>query len=232
MRYFLLGAACVMAADLGFSQFPGPPAGVPVADEPPGGARPAQPPPLSPPAKTSVTLSGQKITVNYSAPSMRKRVIFGGIVPYHQVWRAGANDATIIHTSTDLEFKGLVVPKGDYSLFVWPDPQQWQLIINKETGQSGLEYHQERDLGRVPNGGIILNNGTVNGTGVTFYLTWPHRAGIGRCLGVADTEPGATRTTASNRTTPTTTNGLKVNILLLAKENVPNDLGKKETGTT
>jgi hypothetical protein len=150
MRYFLLGVASVMAAGLGVSQFQGPPAGVPVTDEPPGGARPAQPPPLSPPSKTSITLSGQKITVNYSAPSMRKRVIFGGIVPYHQVWRAGANDATIIHTSADLEFKGLVVPKGDYSLFVWPDPQQWQLIINKETGQSGLEYHQERDLGRVP----------------------------------------------------------------------------------
>jgi len=150
MRYFLLGAACVMAAGLGFSQFPGPPAGVPVADEPPGGARPAQPPPLSPPAKTSVTINGQKITINYSAPSVRKRVIFGGIVPYHQVWRAGANDATMLHTSADLEFKGLLVPKGDYSLFVWLDPQQWQLIVNKETGQSGLEYHQERDLGRVP----------------------------------------------------------------------------------
>jgi len=150
MRYFLPGVAYLMAAGLGFSQFQGPPAGVPVVDEPPGGARPAQPPPLSPPAKTSVTINGQKITINYSAPSVRKRVIFGGIVPYHQVWRAGANDATELHTSADLEFKGLVVPKGDYSLFVWPDPQQWQLIINKETGQSGLEYHQERDLGRVP----------------------------------------------------------------------------------
>jgi hypothetical protein len=81
---------------------------------------------------------------------MRKRVIFGGLVPYDQVWRAGANDATMLHTSAGLEFKGLLVPKGDYSLFVWPDPQQWQLIINKQTGQPGLEYHPERDLGRVP----------------------------------------------------------------------------------
>jgi hypothetical protein len=81
---------------------------------------------------------------------MRKRVIFGGLVPYGQVWRAGANDATMLHTSVDLEFKGLVVPKGEYSLFVWPEQQQWQLIINKQTGQPGLEYHQERDLGRVP----------------------------------------------------------------------------------
>ena len=112
--------------------------------------RPPQPPPLSPPAKTSVTINGQKITINYSAPSMRKRVIFGGLEPYYKVWRAGANDATMLHTTRDLEFKGLLVPKGEYSLFVWLDPQQWQLIVNKQTAQSGLEYHQERDLGRVP----------------------------------------------------------------------------------
>jgi hypothetical protein len=138
---------CALTLGVSFSQ---PPAGVPITDEPPGGSRPAQPPPLSPPAKTSITINGQKITINYSAPSMRKRVIFGELVPFDQVWRAGANDATMLHTSTDLEFKGLVVPKGDYSLFVWPDPKQWQLIINKQTGQQGLEYHPERDLGRVP----------------------------------------------------------------------------------
>jgi hypothetical protein len=147
MRYLSTAAIFLLAIDVGFSQ---PPAGVPITDEPPGGSRPAQPPPLSPPAKTSVTINGQKITINYSAPSMRKRVIFGGLVPFGQVWRAGANDATMLHTSADLEFKGLVVPKGEYSLFVWPDPQQWQLIINKQTGQPGLEYHPERDLGRVP----------------------------------------------------------------------------------
>jgi hypothetical protein len=147
MRFFLTAAVCVLTAGVGFSQ---PPTGVPIADEPPGGSRPAQPPPLSPPAKTSVTISGQKITINYSAPSMRKRVVFGGLVPYDQVWRAGANDATMLHSSADLEFKGLLVPKGEYSVFVWPDPRQWQLIINKQTGQQGLEYHAERDLGRVP----------------------------------------------------------------------------------
>jgi hypothetical protein len=147
VRYFLTGVVCVLAVGVGFSQ---PHAGVPITDEPPGGSRPAQPPPLSPPAKTSVTINGQKITINYSAPSMRKRVIFGGLVPYDQVWRAGANDATMLRTSADLEFKVLLVPKGEYSLFVWPDPQQWLLIINKQIGQPGLEYHPERDLGRVP----------------------------------------------------------------------------------
>ncbi len=80
---------------------------------------------------------------------MRKRVIFGGLVPYGRIWRAGANDATLLHTTADLEFNGLVVPKGDYSLFVWPERDRWQLIVNKQTGQSGLEYHPEMDLGRV-----------------------------------------------------------------------------------
>ena len=149
MRSLLIGASCILAAGLGFSQLEGPPAGPRITDEPPAGVRAPQPPPLSPPTKTSITLDGMKITINYSAPSMRKRVIFGGLVPYNRVWRAGANDATLLHTNADLEFKGLVVPKGDYSLFVWLDPQQWQLIINQETRQSGLEYRQERDLGRV-----------------------------------------------------------------------------------
>src|SRR5580704_8566282 len=128
MRYFLAGALCALIAVVGFSQ---PPAGVPITDEPPGGSRPAQPPPLSPPAKTSVTINRQKITINYSAPSMRKRVIFGGLEPYHKVWRAGANDATLLTTEAVLDLNGLKIPKGKYSLFVWLDQSQWQLIVNK-----------------------------------------------------------------------------------------------------
>jgi Protein of unknown function (DUF2911) len=117
-----------------------------IVDEP----APLRLPLLSPPAKTSVTVNGRKIAIRYSAPSMRKRLIFGGLEPYHKVWRAGANDATALETAADLQIEGLKVPKGNYTLFVWLDPKQWLLIINKQTGQSGLEYHQERDLGRVP----------------------------------------------------------------------------------
>jgi len=117
-----------------------------IVDEP----APARQPVLSPPAKTAVTINGRKIVIHYSAPSMRKRLIFGGLEPYHKVWRAGANDATALETAADLEVEGLKVPKGRYTLFVWLDPKQWLLIINKQTGQSGLEYHQDRDLGRVP----------------------------------------------------------------------------------
>jgi hypothetical protein len=110
---------------------------------------------FSPPAETSVTINGKKIAVNYSAPSVRGRKIFGqgGVIsrdPTYPVWRAGANDATVFHTDADLDVNGLRVPKGDYTLWVLPEAGQWKLIVNKQTGQWGLEYHQDRDLGRVP----------------------------------------------------------------------------------
>jgi hypothetical protein len=106
--------------------------------------------PLSPPAQTSVTIGGKSITINYSAPSMRNRKIFGGLEPYGKVWRAGANRATALKTDADLQIGSLTVPQGEYSLFVWLDANQWQLIVNKQTGQSGLDYDEDQDLGRVP----------------------------------------------------------------------------------
>lgn len=108
---------------------------------------PAQP--KSPPAQTSVTINGKALTIKYAAPSMRGRKIFGGLEPYGKVWRAGANAATAFHTDADLDIAGLAVPKGDYTLFVWLDENQWQLIVNKQTGQWGLSYDQSQDLGRV-----------------------------------------------------------------------------------
>ena len=103
----------------------------------------------SPPAETSLTVNDKQITIKYSAPSMRGRKIFGGLEPYGKVWRAGANEATALHTEADLDLGGLNVPKGDYTLYVWLDPGQWQLIVNKQTGQWGTEYNQAQDLGRI-----------------------------------------------------------------------------------
>jgi len=105
--------------------------------------------PLSPPADTAVTIDGKNITIKYSAPSMRGRQIFGGLVPHGKVWRAGANAATALHTDADLDIGGLAVPKGDYTLFVLPEAEQWTLIVSKETGQWGTAYKPDNDLGRV-----------------------------------------------------------------------------------
>jgi hypothetical protein len=104
----------------------------------------------SPPAETAVSIGGKKIAIKYCAPSMHGRKIFGGLEPYNKVWRAGANEATALHTGADLDIKGVTVPKGDYTLFVYLDAKQWQLIVNKQTGQWGLEYNKNQDLGRIP----------------------------------------------------------------------------------
>jgi hypothetical protein len=104
---------------------------------------------VSPPADTSVTIGGKRIAIKYCAPSLHGRKIFGGLEPYDKVWRAGANDATAFHTDADLDMKGLAVPKGDYTLFVWLDRTQWQLIISKATGEWGLDYPRGKDLGRI-----------------------------------------------------------------------------------
>ncbi len=95
------------------------------------------------------------MTVQYSAPSVRGRKIFGagGLLsrdPTYPAWRAGANAATLFKTEGALDVGGLTVPAGNYTLYVWvKDPEQWDLIISKQTGQWGLTYSASADLGRV-----------------------------------------------------------------------------------
>lgn len=109
----------------------------------------------SPPSQATIAVAGKKLTIRYSAPSVHGRKIFGpgGLLsrdPTYPAWRAGANDATAFHTDADLDVGGLNVPKGDYTLYCWvQNPDAWELIINKQTGQWGLEYNASRDLGRV-----------------------------------------------------------------------------------
>ncbi len=105
--------------------------------------------PLSPPAKASVMVAGASITIDYSAPSVRKRKIFGGLVPYGQVWRTGANAATTLKTTANLKIGSLMVPAGTYTLYSMPGADAWKLIVNKQTGQWGTVYHADQDLGRV-----------------------------------------------------------------------------------
>jgi hypothetical protein len=111
--------------------------------------------PQSPPAQATVTIGRKTLAIKYWAPSVRGRKIFvsGGVIshdPTYPVWRAGANEATAFHTDADLDIGGLRVPKGDYTLWVLiRDPEAWELIINKQTGQWGLSYGAAQDLGRV-----------------------------------------------------------------------------------
>jgi len=122
-----------------------------MAQQPPAGKKP----PASPPASTEVKFGDKTVSIKYSAPSVKGRQIFGegGLISKERnypVWRAGANAATALHTEVDLQFKGLSVPAGDYTLFAQVNPEPWQLIVNKQTGQWGLAYDKAQDLGRTP----------------------------------------------------------------------------------
>ena len=109
----------------------------------------------SPPATASVVIGGKSIKVQYSAPSVRGRRIFGdgGLLsrdPTYPAWRAGANAATTFKTEGALDVGGLAVPAGTYTLYAWvKNPDQWDLIISREKGQWGLTYNAAADLGRV-----------------------------------------------------------------------------------
>jgi Protein of unknown function (DUF2911) len=105
----------------------------------------------SPPAQAQCKFSDVKtITVNYSSPRAKGRKIFGGLVPYGEVWRTGANEATTFVTDANLTVGGKDVPPGNYTIFTVPNPDKWTLIINKKTGEWGIPYKYEADeLARV-----------------------------------------------------------------------------------
>jgi hypothetical protein len=103
----------------------------------------------SPPAKAEVALKGKTITIDYSRPFAKGRKIIGGIVPFNQVWRTGANEATAFTTPIDLMVGDAKVPAGSYTLYSLPSENGWKLIINKQTGQWGTDYDQKQDLARV-----------------------------------------------------------------------------------
>ena len=110
----------------------------------------------SPPSRATATLGGKSVSVQYSAPSVRGRKIFGdgGLLsrdPTYPIWRAGANAATTLKNEGDLDVGGVNIPAGTHTLYVnVKDPEQWELVISKATGQWGLTYPgPSSDLGRV-----------------------------------------------------------------------------------
>jgi hypothetical protein len=105
----------------------------------------------SPAAQAQCKFSdGKTVKSDYSSPRMKGRKIFGGLVPYGEVWRAGANDATTLVTDTNLNIGGKDIPAGSYTLFAIPNADKWVLIISKKTGEWGIPYPGEgEDFARV-----------------------------------------------------------------------------------
>ncbi len=104
----------------------------------------------SPQAVVENTHNGLNVKVTYCQPSKKGRVIFGELLPFGQVWRTGANEATIISFGQDVNVAGKPLAKGDYSLWTIPGETGWTAILNKETGQWGTNYDEKQDALRVP----------------------------------------------------------------------------------
>ncbi len=104
----------------------------------------------SPAMTAEGTAGGSKITINYSAPAVKGRVIWGDLVPLGQVWRAGANDATTFTTEKDIMVEGKKLPAGTYSFFIIPGETESTLIFNKVAKQWGaFNYDSKEDALRV-----------------------------------------------------------------------------------
>lgn len=104
----------------------------------------------SPGAKVMQTAGLTDITIDYSAPAVKGRKIWGGLVPYDQVWRSGANKATNITFSQPVVIDGKDVPAGTYSFFTIPGQKTWTLVLNKNAEQwGGFNYDQSTDLLRM-----------------------------------------------------------------------------------
>src|SRR4029077_549934 len=89
------------------------------------------------------------IEINYSRPRAKGRPIFGGLVPYGEVWRTGANNATKIIFSTPVKLEGKDIPAGTYALFTIPGEKEWTIIINKGAAQWGaFQYDEKVDVVR------------------------------------------------------------------------------------
>lgn len=102
------------------------------------------------PAKMATgTIDEAAITINYSAPSVKGRKIWGGLVPYNAVWRTGANEATTFETSADIEVAGESLSAGKYGVWTIPGEEEWTVIFNSAWDTWGTNYDEKTDVLRV-----------------------------------------------------------------------------------
>lgn len=139
-------------------------------------------PPPSPGCTLKQRVGLTDIEIIYSRPSVKGRTIFGGIVPYGEVWRTGANASTKISFGTDVKLNGHAVPAGQYALYTIPGENEWTIIIYKNTSLGGsFGYDQKDDLLRFKVQPSELQEHvetfTINFTDLrdesaTLYLVW------------------------------------------------------------
>ena len=104
----------------------------------------------SPKASVSFTVGLTNVEINYSSPSVNDRKIWGKLVPYGKIWRAGANEATTIEFSTEVNVEGEKLEAGKYAFFLIPDEDEWIAIFNKNYDQWGTyQYDESQDVARI-----------------------------------------------------------------------------------
>ena len=160
--------------------------------------------PLSPRGQTEFAfVDGKKIVVDYGRPYMRGRKIMGGLVPYGQWWRTGANAATSFETQTNLQIGDARVPAGKYTLYTIPGEPSWTIIFNKQTGQWGTQYDQSQDLARISVKAARLQQ-PVDQFTISFQPRGaggrPNEAGVGEYLCPGGLQRGQVAPPAVDRT--------------------------------
>lgn len=138
-------------------------------------------PQASPPASLKQQVGVTDIEITYSRPSMKGRQIFGGLVPYGEIWRTGANSAPKITFNHAVRFAGTEVPAGTYELFTIPGQSEWTIIIHQDKSQWGTySYDAANDVARVTvtphttprpteTFAITFNDLTNNSASLNFY---------------------------------------------------------------
>jgi hypothetical protein len=125
------------------------------------------------------------IEISYSRPSAKGRPVFGGLVPYNEVWRTGANGRTTISFSTDVKLNNKEIPAGKYALFTIPGDQNWIIILNKNTSGNALVYDASNEVARfdapsvqigenIETFSIMINN--IRDDSARIDLIWEHTA--------------------------------------------------------
>jgi hypothetical protein len=104
----------------------------------------------SPKATATGKIGETAVTISYCQPAVKGRKIWGDLVPYGQVWRTGANDATLIEFSNDVMIEGKKLAKGKYAMFTIPTEKDWTIVFNKDVKQWGAySYKEANDALRV-----------------------------------------------------------------------------------
>ncbi len=139
-------------------------------------------PQASPVCTISQAVGTSDISITYSRPGAKNRVIFGNIVPYDKMWRTGANKATKISFSEEVTFAGQKLPAGEYSLFTIPSTSEWEVILNNELNLWGTgEYNEADDVLRVkiPSSSnenhvesLTIDLNTFSSSGADLTISW------------------------------------------------------------